>query len=110
VFLYRFCTGAHSPPRREPAELIELARRSLWGMDSKFGVCRWLSSSDYAAMRKVLEETEREQIVRALEQADWVISGPSGAAAKLGMKRSTLQARMQKLGIQITRTGANRSA
>jgi hypothetical protein len=29
--------GAHSPPRREPAELIELARRSSWGMDSKFG-------------------------------------------------------------------------
>jgi len=29
--------GAHSPPRREPAELIELARRNSWGMDSKFG-------------------------------------------------------------------------
>ena len=57
-------------------------------------------------MRKVLAETEREQIVRALEQANWVISG---AAARLGMKRSTLQARMQKLGIQITRTGASRS-
>jgi transcriptional regulator with GAF, ATPase, and Fis domain len=42
-------------------------------------------------MRKVLAETEREQIVRALEQANWVISG---AAARLGMKRSTLQARM----------------
>jgi formate hydrogenlyase transcriptional activator len=59
------------------------------------------------SMRKVLEETEREQIVRALEQANWVISGESGAAARLGMKRSTLQARMQKLGIQITRTGAS---
>lgn len=50
VFLYRFCTGAHSPPWREPAELIELPRPSLWGMDSKFGICRWLSSSDYAAI------------------------------------------------------------
>ena len=58
------------------------------------------------SMRKVLEETEREQIVRALEQTHWVISG---AAVRLGMKRSTLQARMQKLGIQIARTGANRS-
>jgi formate hydrogenlyase transcriptional activator len=64
---------------------------------------------DGNSMRKVLEETEREQIVRALEQANWVISGASGAAARLGMKRSTLQARMQKLGIQITRTGANRA-
>ena len=66
-------------------------------------------SDDGKSMRKVLAETEREQIVRALEQAQWVISGASGAAAKLGMKRSTLQARMQKLGIQIARTGANRS-
>jgi formate hydrogenlyase transcriptional activator len=63
---------------------------------------------DGNSMRKVLEETEREQIVRALEQANWVISGSAGAAAKLGMKRSTLQARMQKLGILITRTGASR--
>jgi formate hydrogenlyase transcriptional activator len=67
-------------------------------------------NDDGNSMRKVLEETEREQIVRALEQANWVISGASGAAARLGMKRSTLQARMQKLGIQITRTGANRSS
>jgi formate hydrogenlyase transcriptional activator len=59
-------------------------------------------------MRQVLEQTEREQIVRALEQANRVIAGASGAAARLGMKRSTLQARMQKLGIQITRTGASR--
>ena len=64
---------------------------------------------DGNSMRKVLEETEREQIVRALEQANWVISGASGAAALLGMKRSTLQTRMQKLGIQIRRTGASRS-
>lgn len=61
-------------------------------------------SDDGNPMRKVLAETGREQIVRALEQANWVISG---AAARLGMKPSTLQARMQKLGIQITRTGAS---
>jgi formate hydrogenlyase transcriptional activator len=66
-------------------------------------------ADDGNSMRKVLEETEREQIVRALEQSNWVISGDSGAAARLGMKRSTLQARMQKLGIQVTRTGANRA-
>jgi len=65
-------------------------------------------TEDGNSMRKRLEETEREQIIRALEQANWVISGDTGAAARLGMKRSTLQARMQKLGIQITRTGANR--
>ena len=63
-------------------------------------------NEDGNSMRQVLEQTEREQIVRALEQSNWVISG---AAARLGMKRSTLQGRMQKLGIQIARTGAIRS-
>ena len=36
--------------RRELAELIELPRPSSWGMESKFGICRWLSSSDSAAI------------------------------------------------------------
>jgi formate hydrogenlyase transcriptional activator len=34
-----------------------------------------------------------------LKQSNWVVAGPKGAAAKLGMKRSTLQLRMSKLGI-----------
>lgn len=46
-----------------------------------------------------LEAAEREHILRALQAAKWVISSPSGAAAKLGMKRTTLQSKMQKLGI-----------
>ncbi len=46
-----------------------------------------------------LETAEREHILRALREANWVIGGPSGAAAKLGMKRTTLQSKMQKLGI-----------
>lgn len=50
-------------------------------------------------MQRVLEETERKQILAALEETGWVVAGPKGAAARLGMKRSTLQVRMQKLGI-----------
>jgi len=46
-----------------------------------------------------LEEAEREHIVKILEQTRWVVSGPNGAAARLGIKRSTLYFRMQKLGI-----------
>jgi len=38
-------------------------------------------------------------IVRALKSCDWILGGPKGAAALLGLKRTTLQARMQKLGI-----------
>ena len=46
-----------------------------------------------------LEFAEREHIVRALAAANWVIGGPAGAATRLGMKRTTLQSRMRKLGI-----------
>jgi formate hydrogenlyase transcriptional activator len=54
-------------------------------------------------MRDVLEDTERIQILAALKQAQWVVAGPKGAAALLGMKRSTLQAHMQRLGIRVSR-------
>jgi formate hydrogenlyase transcriptional activator len=47
-----------------------------------------------------LEEAERQHILRALRQTEWRIAGPRGAAALLGMKRTTLQARMRKLGIR----------
>jgi formate hydrogenlyase transcriptional activator len=46
-----------------------------------------------------LEAVEREHILRALSEAKWTIGGPAGAAARLGMKRTTLQSRMQKLSI-----------
>jgi formate hydrogenlyase transcriptional activator len=46
-----------------------------------------------------LEAAERDHIVRALQASNWVIGGPAGAAAKLGMKRTTLQSKILKLGI-----------
>jgi formate hydrogenlyase transcriptional activator len=46
-----------------------------------------------------LEDAERNHIRKVLGQARWVVSGPNGAAARLGIKRSTLYFRMQKLGI-----------
>jgi formate hydrogenlyase transcriptional activator len=46
-----------------------------------------------------LEEVERRHILLVLEQANWVFAGPNGAAARLGIKRPTLQFRMAKLGI-----------
>jgi formate hydrogenlyase transcriptional activator len=49
-----------------------------------------------------LEEAERDHIRKTLEYTKWVVAGPNGAAARLGMKRSTLYFRMQKLGISRT--------
>ena len=50
-----------------------------------------------------LAEAEKDHILRALEESKWVLGGPKGAAAMLGMKRTTLQSRMQKLGISRPR-------
>jgi len=56
-------------------------------------------SETNGALHNVLRETERQQILQALKQSDWVVAGPHGAAARLGMNRSTLQVRIRKLGI-----------
>jgi transcriptional regulator with GAF, ATPase, and Fis domain len=44
-------------------------------------------------------ESERAQIRKALHASDWIIGGPRGAAARLGLKRTTLISKMKKLGI-----------
>jgi formate hydrogenlyase transcriptional activator len=46
-----------------------------------------------------LEDSDRALVVETLEQVDWVIGGPRGAAVKLGLKRTTLLAKMKRLGI-----------
>ncbi len=48
---------------------------------------------------RTLEEAEREHILATVKETKWVLSGPRGAATRLGMNRSTLQFRMKKLGI-----------
>jgi formate hydrogenlyase transcriptional activator len=46
-----------------------------------------------------LEDSDRALIVDTLEQAGWIVGGPRGAAGKLGLKRTTLLAKMKRLGI-----------
>lgn len=63
----------------------------------------WLSPSSGKvgpAKPLTLEETERQHIIDVLEHTNWRVSGPKGAAAILGLKPTTLEARMKKLGIE----------
>jgi formate hydrogenlyase transcriptional activator len=53
-----------------------------------------------ASNLSTLDEAQRQHILQVLRQTKWRIAGPKGAAAILGMKRTTLQARMRKLGIR----------
>jgi formate hydrogenlyase transcriptional activator len=52
---------------------------------------------------ETLEEVERRHILETLHATDWVVGGAMGAAVMLGLKRSTLQVRMEKLGIRRAR-------
>ena len=56
---------------------------------------RWL---DYTAL-SAAQATDPALILETLEEAGWVVGGPRGAAAKLGLKRTTLLAKMKRLGI-----------
>jgi formate hydrogenlyase transcriptional activator len=58
-----------------------------------------LSTADPPSSLSTLEEAEREHILRTLSETNWVIGGAVGAAARLGMKRTTLQSLMRRLGI-----------
>ena len=51
----------------------------------------------YSSM--TLEDSDRALIEKTLEQVGWIVGGPNGAATKLGLKRTTLLARMRRLGI-----------
>jgi formate hydrogenlyase transcriptional activator len=46
-----------------------------------------------------LEDSDRALILETLEQAGWIVGGPRGAAGKLGLKRTTLLAKMKRLSI-----------
>jgi formate hydrogenlyase transcriptional activator len=61
-------------------------------------------------LRATLEDAERQEIIAALEKTNGKVAGPDGAAALLGMSRSTLQSRMQKRGIRVSRTAEYRSS
>jgi formate hydrogenlyase transcriptional activator len=65
-----------------------------------------VSDHSKGSLRASLNDTERQEIVATLEKTNWKVAGPNGAAALLGMNRSTLQSRMQKLGVRIPRAGA----
>ena len=57
-------------------------------------------NKEFSEPNRTLEDVERQYILRVLEQTDWKVSGKNSAAEILGLDRSTLRARMRKLGIQ----------
>jgi formate hydrogenlyase transcriptional activator len=81
------------------SELKSVAVAETAGDESSPSFTSLTSSTSFASSISTLEDAERQHILRALRQTEWRIAGPKGAAVLLGMKRTTLQARMRKLGI-----------
>jgi len=93
---------------RELENVIE--RAVIVSMGSQLELGEWLPKQSVpltGARILMLEELEREHIIKTLELTGWRVSGERGAATLLGLKPTTLDARMKKLG--ITRKGASAS-
>lgn len=84
---------------REMANLIERGVILSQGSILEIPVGELQLSGTPLVSAKSLRDFEREHILQALRESRWVIGGPSGAAAKLGIKRTSLQYKMQQLGI-----------
>jgi formate hydrogenlyase transcriptional activator len=93
---------------RELENVIE--RAVIVSMGSQLELGEWLPKPGITEMGSriiMLEELERAHIIKTLELTGWRVSGERGAAKLLGLKPTTLDARMKKLG--ITRKGASAS-
>jgi formate hydrogenlyase transcriptional activator len=64
-----------------------------------------IDAANGATASDTLQQAEREHIIRVLRETQGVISGPRGAAARLGLKRTTLQSKMQRLGVSREECG-----
>jgi formate hydrogenlyase transcriptional activator len=85
---------------RELQNIIERAVILSPGLTLQVPLADLKSVDQQAPMPAVtLADAEREHILGALRETGWVVGGPKGAAARLGMKRGTLQNKMRKLGI-----------
>jgi formate hydrogenlyase transcriptional activator len=82
------------------SELKPVASAAESGADSFSSFSSLTSLTSSPSSISTLEDAERQHILRALRQTEWRIAGAKGAAVILGMKRTTLQARMRKLGIR----------
>src|SRR5437773_2266771 len=83
---------------RELQNLMERAALLSTGPSLRVPLAEILNDPGFSG-GNALEQAEREQILRALRESNWVVGGARGAAARLGLKRTSLAYKMQKLGI-----------
>jgi formate hydrogenlyase transcriptional activator len=90
---------------RELSNIIERCVILTHGSTLRVPADALKSRGAVVAVDDTLEGVQRQHILHVLEECHWVIAGRTGAAARLGMKRTSLQYKLQKLGI-ARRTGS----
>ena len=85
---------------RELENFVERAVILSTGRVLRVALSELRASAEAAAAGLTLEDAEREHILRVLRETNWRLGGAGGAAERLGMKRTTVQSRMKKLGIR----------
>jgi hypothetical protein len=90
---------------RELQNLMERAALLSTGPSLRVPLAEILNDPGLSAAGggNALEQAEREQIVRSLRESNWVVGGARGAAARLGLKSTSLAYKIQKLGISRLR-------
>jgi len=83
---------------RELQNVLERAVILTHGTSLQVGMSELVAKADtlYRRASEASQASERDQILKALEEANGQVGGPNGAAARLGLKRTTLQNRMRK--------------
>ncbi len=84
--------------------LTELKQSSLPSANSKLRAAKEAERDRVPSANSKLstaEEAERDRVLQAIRASNWVIGGPNGAAARLGMKRTTLAYRIRRLNIPV---------
>jgi formate hydrogenlyase transcriptional activator len=95
--------GWHWPGNiRELENFVERAVILTRGATLQFPLDELKNGGAKSAAPKIVRSSERDQIVRVLNESNGQVGGPNGAAARLGLKRTTLISRMKKLGISIS--------
>jgi transcriptional regulator with GAF, ATPase, and Fis domain len=79
--------------------MVEFPRTDQRDLVEQFAAGRTKPPSDKTSVADEYERKQRDEIIRALTACKGRVGGADGAAARLGIKRSTLQSRMSKLGI-----------
>jgi DNA-binding NtrC family response regulator len=84
-----------------PGPVLQVSRSAMtpWAPATVPGQHETRDAATRLPIRNVLEKAERQHILQALEETRWVVAGPQGAAARLGIPRSTLQRRIQQFGL-----------